>query len=194
MALRDRFGQCGVSSTEAAPEAYVLFVGGGFYANMAGIVWYARNVAPTVPVKTLVVGMGLDSIKAELQRCSGIEVVGAVDDLSPWYLGARFVVAPIFDGSGMKTKVAEALMYGKRIVGTVEAFTGYEDVIERVGAACRSHSEFAEAVKAEMCREHVAVDPDLRRIYEQRYSFSAARDRLRQILCEAEPPCILGVH
>ena len=40
-------------------------------------------------------------------------VVGEVESLAQWYHDAYFVVAPIFDGSGMKTKVAEALMYGK---------------------------------------------------------------------------------
>lgn len=36
------------------------------------------------------------------------------------------MVMPIFSGSGMKVKTAEALMYGKFLIGTKEAFEGYE--------------------------------------------------------------------
>ncbi len=187
IAVRDRLIPTKSTRSPDAGEAYVLFVGGGFYANTAGIAWYAKHVAHKLPIKTLVVGMGLESVKADVERSSGVEVIGAVDDLVPYYFGASFVVAPIFDGSGMKTKVAEALMFGKRIVGTAEAFTGYENVLDRVGVSCSSPEEFIQAVKDELGREARATCPELRMIYEQNYSYAAARGRLARILGEAEP-------
>ena len=36
------------------------------------------------------------------------------------------MVAPIFSGSGMKTKVAESSGYGKTVFATSEAIIGYE--------------------------------------------------------------------
>jgi glycosyltransferase involved in cell wall biosynthesis len=187
IALRDRMIPAQSGSSPDAVESYVLFVGGGFYANTAGISWYAKHVAQKLPVKTLVVGMGLESVKADFEQSSAVEVIGEVDDLVPFYLGASFVVAPIFDGSGMKTKVAEALMFGKRIVGTAEAFTGYEDVLDRVGVACGSPEDFIHAIKEELGREERSVRPELRVIYEQKYSFAAARGRLARILGEPQP-------
>ena len=45
---------------------------------------------------------------------------------------------PIFEGSGMKLKTCEALMFGKNIIGTPEAFAGYDiDDYTNVGACCR---------------------------------------------------------
>ena len=184
IALRDRRILSVDPSRTVTVGQYVLFVGGGFYANTAGIAWYARHVAPHVPVRTLVVGMGLESMKTEIERFGNIEVVGAVDDLAPWYVGASFVVAPIFDGSGMKTKVAEALMFGKRVVGTAEAFTGYEEALDRVGVSCRSPGEFIEAIKEEFRHANHAMRPELRMIYERNYSLSAARTRWARILGE----------
>src|SRR5215211_106650 len=108
-------------------EPYALFVGGAFYANQSGIKWFVENVVPEVSIKTCIVGKGLEALRGELERDGKVEVVGAVDELGHWYRNAKVVIAPIFDGSGMKTKVAEALMYGKRIIGTREAFSGYED-------------------------------------------------------------------
>ena len=43
-----------------------------------------------------------------------------VDCLETWYEKADVVISPIFLGSGMKTKTAEALMYGKPILGTIQ--------------------------------------------------------------------------
>ena len=109
-------------------------------------------------------------------------VVGTVDDLSEWYLNACFVIAPIFDGSGMKTKVAEALMYGKRIIGTPEAFSGYEGIADRVGWICTTAADFVNAIEQANSSIAGSFDPALRVLYEEHYSFAAKKRRLSQIL------------
>lgn len=182
MAMKDKLPNPGAVDAVTVREAYVLFVGGAFYANVQGIEWYADHVAARAPLATYVVGKGLEHWKPRLERSGRVKVVGAVDDLPPWYVGASAVVAPIFDGSGMKTKVAEALMHGKRVIGTPEAFCGYEDVAGKVGVVCRTPGEFEAALVAESRREFVACDPALRTIYLERYSFDAAKARLAAIL------------
>lgn len=184
MSLEDQLANSVAVHASGDRRDYALFVGGGFYANQAGILWYSKYVAPFISIRTRIVGRGLESIKDELEQNAGIEVIGAVDDLAPWYAGASFVVAPIFDGSGMKTKVAEALMFGKRVVGTVEAFAGYEEVIERVGCVCETADAFVAAIAAESCRPHSDIDASLRSIYKECYSFAAAKARWAGILGE----------
>lgn len=71
---------------------------------------------PRIGLRICIVGHGVEEMRSRLERPGKVEVVGPVDGLDEWYLNARAVVAPIFDGSGMKTKIAEALMFGKRIV------------------------------------------------------------------------------
>lgn len=182
MALRDRLPASPETIIPPASSPYALFVGGTFYANQTGIAWFAKSVAARAPIKTYVVGKGFELHKKQLEQHHNIEVIGAVDDLAPWYLGAQFVVAPIFDGSGMKTKVAEALMYGKRVIGTAEAFTGYEDVANCIGSICVSPDDFVQAMTEETGRTSTGLDQNLRLIYEQRYSLQAARMRLAAIL------------
>ena len=182
MAMKDRMSKPARVDAVTSHEPYVLFVGGAFYANLQGIEWYANKVATRAPLATYVVGKGLEHWKPHLERSGRVKVVGAVDDLTPWYVSASAVVAPIFDGSGMKTKVAEALMHGKRVIGTPEAFCGYEDVAGKVGVVCRTPGEFEVALVAESRREFVACDPALRAIYLERYSFDAAKARLAAIL------------
>lgn len=186
MALVDRMPAELEADRIADDEAFALFVGGTFYANVQGIEWYVKNVAPVADIKVLVVGRGFESLRQGLERPGKLEVVGEVDDVSVWYRRARFVIAPIFDGSGMKTKVAEALMYGKRVVGTPEAFSGYESILPRAGWLCESAGDFANsmAVAKEVCTP--GCDPDLRRLYVENYSLPAAERRLRSIM-ESQP-------
>lgn len=151
-------------------EPYALFVGGGFFGNLEGLRWYARAVAPRLRMRTLVVGRGLDALGPLPDT---IERIGPVDDLSPWYAGAALVIAPILSGSGMKTKVAEALMHGKRVVGTSEAFTGYAPDVVAANHLCDDPGAFAAAVDCALADPPPAFDPALRALYEARHSRAA---------------------
>lgn len=186
MALQDK-RPAGVGTTgSVAREKFALFVGGTFYANRAGIIWFVKHVVPRIRIKICIVGRGFEDFKQELEREGKVEVVGAVDSLAQWYLDSHFVIAPIFDGSGMKTKVAEALMFGKKIIGTPEAFSGYEDVVERAGWVCATADDFVAAIGRAKGAIVKSFDPELRALYEEKYSYPAARSRLAGILGSVE--------
>lgn len=188
MAMRDRLPSGEIATTPPWGDRYALFVGGAFYANRQGIEWFVENVAARAPIQTYVVGNGFERWKDLLERNGNVRVIGAVDAMAPWYLAAQYVIAPIFDGSGMKTKVTEALMFGKRVVGTPEAFVGYEAVGE-IGTVCTSASEFIAAMEHEETRDHPYIDLTLRSLYEENYSYDAATKRLNAILgSEADCP------
>lgn len=175
------------NSEPSVPSSrFALFVGGVFYANRVGIEWFIRNVVPRINMDLCVVGKGFETYRSQLER-QRVRVIGGVDDLSAWYRAAHVVVAPIFDGSGMKTKVAEALMYGKHVVGSPEAFVGYEDVVDQVGWSCRTPDEFVAALDVAVRTNFEACDPGLRSIFEMNYSYAAARARLASVLEVAQP-------
>jgi glycosyltransferase involved in cell wall biosynthesis len=187
MAMEDKlpsFGDDGEPPPDCKP--FALFVGGNFYANRDGIIWFVQHVAQLVDIKTYVVGKGMEDMRAQLEIPGRVDVIGSVDSLAEWYRRARFVIAPIFDGSGMKTKVAEALMHGKKVVGTPEAFSGYEKVAARAGWCCSSPTEFVAAINAACSTITLSFDPELRLLYEEYFSFSAATARLAFALGEAE--------
>jgi glycosyltransferase involved in cell wall biosynthesis len=181
IALEDKFENCYLKTQNSEDEPYALFVGGNFYANREGISWFVKNVAVFVNIKVCVVGKGMEDMRADLEIIGRVEVIGPVDNLAEWYRRAHFVIAPIFDGSGMKTKVAEALMYGKKVVGTPEAFSGYESAIG-AGWECRSADEFIAAMNAASMEINSSFDLHLREIYLQNYSFEAAKKRLKMII------------
>ncbi len=165
-----------------AGSDYLLFVGGAFYANLLGIGWFARHVAPRLAIKTCVVGRGMEQLADKIDAAAKVEIVGAVEDLDRWYRSAYAVVAPIFDGSGMKTKVAEAMMYGKKVIGSEEAFSGYEEVAAEVGWQCRTADQFVAAIERAHAARLPRFDPHVRRLYEEHHSFAAACTRLARIM------------
>ena len=77
---------------------------------------------------------------------NNVRIVGGVDDLGEYYRRAIAIIMPIFSGSGMKVKTAEAMMYGKPIVATDEALIGYNvDDIEGI-YRCNSAEDFTLAM------------------------------------------------
>tara|TARA_B110000008_G_scaffold279294_1_gene325823 strand:+ start:2000 stop:3118 length:1119 start_codon:yes stop_codon:yes gene_type:complete len=184
MSLEDKLGTLQPLLSPKQHDEYALFVGGFFYANYHGIRWFVKEVVPLINIKIIIVGRGFESVRSELEIQDQVTVVGSVDDLSQYYLNAKFVVAPIFDGSGMKTKTAEALMYGKKIIGTDEAFTGYEKHIAEVGWLCNSPKEFAIAIEEATKSIESYFDPLLREIYCANYSIEAAEKKMLKILSQ----------
>jgi glycosyltransferase involved in cell wall biosynthesis len=184
MSLEDKLNVYAIVPPAIDPEPFALFVGGNFYANREGISWFVQHVAPRVDIKVCIVGKGMEDIRAQLEIPGRVEVIGSVDSLAEWYRRARFIIAPIFDGSGMKTKVAEALMHGKKVIGTPEAFSGYEQFASRAGWCCNSAMEFVSAIQAAQNNITLEFDQELRDIYEEHFSVTAATARLARVLRE----------
>ena len=162
----------------------LLFVGFNFYANAHGVDWFVKNVMPKVPDAVLyVVGKDMEN-ERERWESENVVVVGTVGNLDEWYLKADVVVLPIFLGSGMKTKTAEALMYGKPILGTSEAFEGYDFDISLVGALCNDARAFVERIN-EMKNDGEWMKEkgrNSRRLFETDYIYETSLDKMRSFL------------
>jgi len=97
----------------------LLFVGSGaFQPYERGLAWLVREVLPrlreTLPVAFDVVGQS----PSRPLRAPGVEYVGRVASVAPWYQRAHVVVVPVFEGSGTRLKIIEALAYGRPVVST----------------------------------------------------------------------------
>lgn len=155
-----------------------LFVGVAFFANTQGIQWFIDNVMPFVKGRLYVVGKGMDKFNFRNLN-DRIHIMGYVDDLSEYYYKAKVIISPIFTGAGMKTKTAEALMYGKTIIGTAEAFEGYE-INERCMKLANNSKEFIEAITREMDNPNF-LNPHSRELFCKNYNTLNMENKLRQI-------------
>ncbi|MDO5571238.1 MAG: glycosyltransferase [Bacteroidales bacterium] len=120
----------------------LLFIGSNFPPNTLGLKWFLNEVFDKVNVDLTIIGNGMDREKDLLIKSNDIHIKGFVEDLTPYIFNADYMIYPILGGSGMKVKTCEALMYGKNILGTKEAFEGYDINIEKVGYECNSSEDF----------------------------------------------------
>ena len=121
-----------------------LFVGSNFFGNTDGLKWFIENVLPKTEIHLTIVGNGMSKAFSNSEK---ITVFDYVDDLSVFYKETDFVLLPIISGGGMKTKTADALMYGKAIIGTPEVFFGYK--VENLHGIyiCQSENDFVQAIE-----------------------------------------------
>lgn len=111
---------------EKVEPPYLLFVGTNFFANIEGLKRFISNIAPYVDINIYVIGNINESFKNKSNIPQNIKFLGKVDSLEEYYVNASAVIAPIFSGSGLKTKTAEALSFAKTVIGFPEAFQGIE--------------------------------------------------------------------
>lgn len=168
-------------------EFRILFVGGKFWPNILGITWFAKNVMPHLDkkAKLYVVGREMEFLREEIyfKNRSDIKVIGGTDDLSYWYNSADIVVGPIFHGDGMKTKTAEALMYGKRYIGTSEALCGYTQMEK---FCCNTAEEFIYLINEYIKNGVSKYYPEMRKLYEDNYSVDSANKKIIELVKQLE--------
>lgn len=160
-------------------EKKALFVGSYFFANIEGIKWFIVNVFPHVNIELSIVGAGMGNLGNNLREIpKNIHIYDTVPDLTPFYLEADFVILPIFSGSGMKVKTAESLMYGKYILGTDEAFMGYE-VGGSYAIRCNTQDDFIRAIEN---TDFTRYSAESRNLFLSKYSFEATLSLFKRVL------------
>jgi hypothetical protein len=169
-----------IKTTTSVPPTF-LFIGAYWFSNIHGLKWFVNNVLDHVNIKLQIVGSGMDALKSEFIHPK-IEFLGFVPDLSSVLINADYVLCPIFIGSGMKVKICESLMYGKNIIGTQEAFEGYELDYQRVGAICNNKEEFILAIKDLCLVKREKFNEYSRKCFLEKYSFQATLKRFDDLL------------
>ncbi|CAH0998962.1 hypothetical protein LEM8419_00257 [Neolewinella maritima] len=162
-----------------------LFVGGAFYANVEAARWLQEALGDRHDIMLTVVGKGFDRVEG--LGADNIRVLGFVDSLAMYYNASDVVMNTIFSGSGMKTKVAEALYYGKPVVSTRMGINGYDKIIDKDYISIFDEKdEFVRIMDAFIERKKggqiTAFYPEAKQDYTMYYSPAAHVGNLTQIL------------
>ena len=166
--------------TSAIPTC--LFLGSYFPMNVKGILWFVQNVLPQVSIKLQIIGKGMKAILPMVANLPNIEVYSDVANLKPYIEYADFMLLPIFEGSGMKVKTCEALMYGKNIIGTTEAFEGYNVDYDKVGALCNTKEEFIKILDSVSKHPVPRFNQYARQTFLNKYSEEDRKKRFEKVL------------
>ena len=162
-------------------ETYCLLFGPALPANVEAFDWFTKNVSPYINIKTLIAGKGFEKMPGKYDS-NHIEVVGYVEKLEDVYSRAAFVCIPLLRGGGMKIKTAEAMMFGKWIYGSEEAFSGYDIDISLVGGICDTPEEYIEKINNHISMGRLSNNENSRRLFEENYSEESALNKYRDIL------------
>jgi glycosyltransferase involved in cell wall biosynthesis len=145
----------------------LLFVGRGDYQpNARGLRWFIEEVHPRLrnagPTVLEVVG----EPPRRRAEARGVEYVGKVRDLRPYYERAHAAIVPLFEGSGTRLKVIEAMAWGRPVVSTA---LGAEGLPVRAGEhflTAETAPQFADELRTigRWCDES---DPALNRLLER---------------------------
>lgn len=179
ISLLDTFKEKQTEHTSIPPT--LLFIGNNWYPNIHGLKWFVNNVLDHVDIKLQIVGTGMDVLKANFTHPK-IEFHGYVPSLSTILMNADYIICPIFIGSGMKVKTCEALMYGKNIIGTKEAFEGYDLNYQKVGAICNTKEEFIDTIEQYCYVTREKFNEYSRKYFLEKYSFQATLTQFEDLL------------
>jgi len=169
-----------VEGITSVPSTF-LFIGAHWFPNIHGLNWFVNNVLDHVNINLQIVGSGMDVLKSKFIHPK-IEFLGFVPDISSVLINADYFLCPIFIGGGMKVKTCEALMYGKNIIGTKEAFEGYEIDYHKVGAICNTKEEFIFTINNYCAMKNEKFNKYSREYFLEKYSFQATLEKYNYLL------------
>jgi glycosyltransferase involved in cell wall biosynthesis len=121
-------------------QPYILFTGTLDYrANVDAVQWFVHEVLPRIhtsrpDMRFVVVGRNPTAAVKELGERRGVEIVGEVPDVRPWFDGAAAYVVPMRIGGGVRLKLLEALAMGQPVVSTPMGAEGIEGLVSGVHA------------------------------------------------------------
>ena len=167
----------------------ILFVGVEYGPNLSGVRWLLNNVLPliTCDYEFNIVGYNMEKYRTEFERYSDkIHVIGTVESLKEWYVNADLIVAPIFEGGGMKVKTAEALSYGKNFIGCTESLEGYwegipDNLRNHKIYKCDDAKGFAGVINDIAKTEFYINDIEIKKWADLNYSYQANSKKYRAI-------------
>ena len=145
----------------------ILFVGSGrFRPYERGVRWLVREVLPRVRAQAPV---ALDVVGRRPQRPasdSGVRYAGVVPSVESWYEDCHAVAVPVFEGSGTRLKVIEAMAYGRPVVSTALGVQGLPVKAPEHFVQAEDAAQFTGALVdlAERCRRR---DPELQAMLER---------------------------
>jgi glycosyltransferase involved in cell wall biosynthesis len=97
----------------------ILFVGSGSYPPYErGLAWFVREVLPLIRTRTPAT---LDVVGHPPERpvpAQGVSYIGPVPDVATWYERTHVAIVPVFEGSGTRLKIIEAMARGRPVVST----------------------------------------------------------------------------
>lgn len=174
----DQFESIEFSFNEIEKDS-IIFVGGlGSFFNQYAVLHFYYNIFPIIrnqipKIRFYIVGQNPPKSINDLATDKNLIITGKVPDVRIYIMRAQVYIAPVYSGTGFKTKIVEALSLGKPIVATKKALQGLWDTGDRAICVCNDDKDFASSVinllKDEKLRDEYGKRA--RELFEMTYKF-----------------------
>lgn len=166
----------------------LLFVGSlSYLPNTDGVLFFASEVMPELhrrfpDLRWMIVGKNAPVAVQSLDGVNGVEVVGEVPDVEPYYRRCAVSVVPLRAGSGTRLKILEAMAWGRPVVSTMLGCEGL-DVEDRQHLLIADRpDDFVKAVAELLTKPELrnSIIHSARDLVENRYSWTAIAEKVYQ--------------
>lgn len=96
----------------------LLFVGSRFAPNIFAVNWLVSHKEKFDPYRIVICGLPEDIFPSQ---SSNFEIKGYVESLEKFYAKSKFSIIPVFHGAGLKVKLAESILNGRRTIASWHA-------------------------------------------------------------------------
>jgi glycosyltransferase involved in cell wall biosynthesis len=117
--------------------------------NLEGLLWFMDNVFLFIndDVYFDIIGPGLDdSFFTKYETNGRIKYLGFLDNPYKNIAESQALIAPIFQGAGVKVKVIESLATGTAVIGSEMAFEGIDDLGDGSMFLCKIAEAYIDAI------------------------------------------------
>lgn len=123
----------------------VFFIGFNNTFNVEGLEWFLEKVYPLLKkdLKILLVGSATNGLKIKYEN---VDILPFVPDLDEIYENVKVVICPMFQGTGMKVKVVEAMSRGLPVVCNERGVDGLPDKTMCGCLVTQDAAEFADYI------------------------------------------------
>ena len=129
-------------------DYFILYGAWNRPENHEGLLWFINKVVPHLSVKILIIGGGMPSDIINLLELHNVDYLGFVDDPYPFIAASKALIAPLFQGAGVKVKAVESLALGTPVIGTHVAIEGIPKLNHPKSVfLCETPDEFINAMQ-----------------------------------------------
>lgn len=122
-------------SVEKEPFSLIIATTFNWFHNVNAVQWFLENVHPKLHTKypdvTLrIIGKNPPN-RFDDYKAIGVDKLGYVDDVKPFFNKTQVYIAPLFVGGGIRIKILEAMSLGLPVVATDVSAEGIEATEEQ---------------------------------------------------------------
>lgn len=156
-------------------KPFIIYYGAmGRPENYLSVQWLIEKIMPLINSKIRLVVIGSGSETIEKFASERVDILGFVDNVSPFFSRTMCLVAPLVLGAGIKIKVLEAMSAGVPVLTNQIGIEGIEAKSGKDYFYCKDAVDYANVINLayEKKIELESISKNARLITESKYDYS----------------------